>query len=76
MKIKIAVLLTTYNSSNFIEDQIKSILNQEHVDPYIYVSDDKSSDNTLEIIEDICPQESYELIQNESKFGKPGLNFF
>ncbi len=51
--MKLSVALCTYNGSKYIEKQIKSILNQELAVDEIVVCDDKSSDNTIEIIEAI-----------------------
>lgn len=48
---KIAVLMSTYNGEQFIEEQMKSLAGQrcEH-EIHIYVRDDGSSDNTINII--------------------------
>lgn len=73
---KIAVLLTTYNSHSFIEDQLKSIINQEMVDVTIFISDDFSKDNTLDIAKGIVPKDKLIILNNAAPFGKPGLNFF
>ena len=73
---KIAVLLTTYNSQSFIEEQLKSILNQEKVNVTIFISDDFSKDNTLDIAKKIIPKEKLIILNNDKPFGKPGLNFF
>lgn len=47
---RIAVLLATYNGSLFLEEQLLSILNQKQVTFDLFISDDNSSDNTLDII--------------------------
>ena len=49
----IAVILPTFNGSKFLEKQIISILNQKHVNVTIYIFDDDSNDNTIEIINKI-----------------------
>lgn len=49
-KIKVAILLTTCNSEKFIQEQIDSILKQKNIKPEFYISDDCSSDQTLNII--------------------------
>lgn len=46
----IAVILCTYNGENFIKEQIDSILNQSYQNFTIYISDDGSSDKTLDIV--------------------------
>lgn len=50
--MNIAILLATYNSSNFIREQLDSLYNQTLLDWTIYVHDDGSTDNTLDIIEE------------------------
>ena len=49
----IAVILPTFNGSKFLEKQINSILNQKYVSVTIYIFDDDSNDNTIEIINKI-----------------------
>ena len=47
----IAILLCTYNSKNFLEEQLDSIAKQSHANWQVWVSDDGSQDNTIKIIE-------------------------
>ena len=50
--MKIAVLMSTYNGERFLEKQLKSLAGQTVIENMtVYVRDDASSDNTLEIIE-------------------------
>lgn len=51
-KTSVAVLMATYNGGLFIKEQIESILDQDSSDWTLYIRDDGSSDNTLEIIND------------------------
>ena len=44
---KVAILLPTYNGEEFIEKQIKSILNQLDVSLTLFIYDDNSEDNTF-----------------------------
>ncbi len=46
----VAILMATYNGARFIQEQIDSILNQKEADVHFYISDDGSSDSTLDII--------------------------
>jgi len=46
----ISVCIATFNGEKYIEKQIKSILSQLKEDDEIIISDDYSTDNTLEII--------------------------
>ena len=52
----VLVLLATYNGAPFIEEQLRSILDQERVDVRVLVSDDGSTDGTLEIIAGLADQ--------------------
>ena len=45
---RIAVLLASYNGVRWLPDQIQSILDQDGVAPTIFVSDDGSSDGSME----------------------------
>lgn len=49
---KIDILLATYNGEKFVKDQIESILNQTYEDFNLIISDDASTDNTLNILEE------------------------
>lgn len=48
------VAITSYNGDEFIRQQIESILNQKVLPEEIVVSDDGSTDNTVEIVKDIA----------------------
>jgi rhamnosyltransferase len=48
LRPKVLVLLAAYNGSRWIGEQIRSILNQSEVDVHLVVSDDGSTDDTLE----------------------------
>lgn len=47
----IAILLTTYNSALFLDELLKSILNQTYINWTLYIRDDGSDDSTLKIIQ-------------------------
>lgn len=53
-KLKIAVVMSTYNGEKYIKSQLESILNQkfnhDKFELHIYIRDDGSSDSTLKII--------------------------
>jgi glycosyltransferase involved in cell wall biosynthesis len=51
MKDKISVAMATYNGAKFIKEQLSSILNQLGEEDEVVISDNYSTDNTLEIIE-------------------------
>lgn len=45
----VLVIMATYNGSDYISDQIDSILSQESVNVNLIINDDKSSDDTVKI---------------------------
>lgn len=49
---KVLILLSTYNGSSFIKEQIDSLLSQINVDIQILVRDDGSSDATTSILQE------------------------
>lgn len=56
---KIAILMSTYNGSKYLEEQLKSLLelDSEELDIKIIVRDDGSTDNTLEILKKYSEEE-------------------
>ncbi|MEJ1230391.1 MAG: glycosyltransferase [Galbitalea sp.] len=50
MSLSVSVALCTYNSARFIEEQVESILNQTLLPAEVVVSDDGSTDDTLDRI--------------------------
>lgn len=71
---RVAVLMASHNGSAFIREQINSILGQENVHVHVFVSDDGSTDNTLEHVS-AYPIESVTLLPTV-KSGGPAQNFF
>lgn len=49
--MKITILMSTYNGSKFLNEQIESLRNQIDVRASIIVRDDGSTDNTIDILE-------------------------
>ncbi len=47
----ITVLMSTYNGSKYLKEQIESILNQKNVSVRLIIRDDCSTDKTVEILE-------------------------
>jgi glycosyltransferase involved in cell wall biosynthesis len=62
-KAVIGVLLCTYNGEQYLSQQIDSIIDQSHENWKIYVSDDGSTDNTLQILESYKKQLGEERLQ-------------
>ena len=74
---KIAVLLASYNGTKYIKEQVDSILNQKEVDVTIFVSDDLSTDKTVEYLQDIYKySKNIVYLPSGLKFGAAGKNFF
>eukprot|EP01132_Coremiostelium_polycephalum_P010412 gene10412-12785_t len=74
--MKVLVLLAAYNGGLYIEEQISSILNQEKVSVDIIISDDNSSDQTVDIIEGMMKQgSSITLIRKDKGSGSAAKNF-
>ena len=50
--------MAAYNGGKFIEEQINSIINQTYTNWVLYIRDDGSTDNTVEIINEYCKKDS------------------
>ena len=50
---KISILLCSFNGERFIKEQINSIRKQSYSNWHLFISDDGSTDNTVEIIQSI-----------------------
>ncbi len=74
---KIAVLLAAYNGEKFIQRQIITILEQKNVHVTIFISIDKSSDNTEAIVDGLINKyNNIVKLDHNYSFGKASLNFF
>ena len=56
--VKVSVVVCTYNGERFLAEQLQSILDQTHPPDDIIVSDDGSSDSTLDIVGEFCSRDS------------------
>ena len=65
---RISVCMAAYNGEKYIAEQLKSILPQLGEDDEIIVSDDGSTDKTLEIVRGFC-DERISIISNELEHG-------
>ena len=67
------VLTTTYNCENFVEKSLLSIMSQRFKDFKCYITDDMSTDNTVDVIKKtILGDERFILIENQEKMYQPG----
>ncbi|MET4654173.1 glycosyltransferase involved in cell wall biosynthesis [Exiguobacterium sp. PvP048] len=46
----VSVLMSTFNGEKFLKEQIDSVVNQKQIDLKIFVRDDGSTDNTMQIL--------------------------
>ena len=70
---EISVCIATFNGEKYIRDQISSILGQLSQGDEIIITDDGSTDNTLEILEDF-KDPRIKIHQNKNRLG-PVYNF-
>lgn len=74
--VKVLVLMASYNGEKYIKEQINSILEQKNVAVEILISDDKSSDNTIPIVETMISQGlPIKLIKRKVGTGSAARNF-
>ncbi len=74
---KISVLMSTYNGGKYLQEQIESILNQKLIEYEIelFVRDDGSTDNTLEILKEYENKSLLRLEIGDQNLG-PALSFW
>lgn len=63
---KIAVLLSAYNGDKYIEEQIASIYHQKYTDFQLYVRDDGSKKEFVELLKKLQLKYGFELITGEN----------
>jgi glycosyltransferase involved in cell wall biosynthesis len=67
------ILTTTYNCENYIEKCLFSIMSQTFTDFKCYITDDLSTDNTVNIIKKTISKDNrFILIENKTKMYQPG----
>lgn len=72
----VEILIALYNSSKYIREQIESIENQTYKNIKIIVRDDDSTDNTLDIIEELKNKyHNIQIVFDNVKCGNPKDNF-
>ena len=73
----IDICLATYNGAKYLDVQIASIVTQTYKDWNLYIHDDGSTDNTIEIVKKWEKLDSrIQFIDDEVKHLGPGNNFF
>jgi len=68
---QVSVCLPTYNGAQFVRFAIESVLNQSYSDFELIVSDDASTDGTLEIVSDVR-DERLRVYRNTTRLGLVG----
>ncbi len=71
MKKTISVAIATYNGGHYLKEQLNSIYHQDLIPDEVVVSDDGSTDNTLEILEEF--HQIYGLTYSQNP-GEHGVN--
>ena len=61
--MKISIVMTAYNMEQYIEEAMRSCLNQTYKDIELIVIEDCSTDNTLSIIEKVAEELKEILLQ-------------
>ena len=51
IKPQVEILMATYNGSKYLSEQLDSIVKQSYTNWHLTISDDKSSDDTIDIID-------------------------
>ena len=70
------IIISSYNGEKYITEQINSILNQTYINWELIIADDKSNDNTMNILENFCKKNSkITFYRNKNKLG-PTESFF
>ena len=67
------ILTTTYNCENYVEKSLLSIMSQRFKDFKCYITDDMSTDNTVDVIKKtINGDDRFILIENKTKMFQAG----
>lgn len=72
---RVTVLLSTYNGSKFLQQQLDSLYEQTYPDVRILVRDDGSSDSTRNILQDEQSKGRLDILEGHGNLG-PALSFF
>lgn len=75
MKPKISVIMSVYNSQEYLKDAVESILNQSFREFEFLIIDDNSNDESLKILESFKDKRIKLFKQNENKGLTFNLNF-
>jgi glycosyltransferase involved in cell wall biosynthesis len=67
----VSVAMATYNGARYLRQQLDSLAAQSHAPSELVITDDSSTDNTLEIVRDFAVKVPFPVFihQNESRLG-------
>lgn len=73
INFRTSVVIATYNGENFITEQLNSIFNQTLLPDEVIISDDLSTDNTVEIVKQFIKvndlKAQWKIIRNQENLG-------
>lgn len=73
---RIDILLATYNGEQYIHEQIQSIITQKYTNWTLLISDDCSSDDTLNILREYEKMDSrIHIVSHGIRYGSAQANF-
>jgi len=70
---KVSIIIPAYNRAKFIEETIKSVLNQTIEDLEVIIVDDGSTDGTKKIIENLSEKDNRIRYFYQNNHGKPSI---
>lgn len=72
--MKISIAMATYNGEAYLQEQLDSFIRQTRQPDQLVVSDDGSTDGTLEILETFCSVAPFEvrILKNQENLGYAG----
>ena len=68
--MKLSIIIPVYNEVKTLEEILKRIKNQTHIDKEIILIDDYSTDGSRELIENKLKLQVDKILLNEKNFGK------
>ncbi|MBD3201961.1 MAG: glycosyltransferase [Candidatus Lokiarchaeota archaeon] len=70
--ISFSIIMANYNSSEYVEQSIKSVINQTYENWELIIVDDCSTDNSREVIENYTVHNKIELFKTRKNLGYSG----
>ena len=73
----VAIMMATYNGGHYLREQIESLLSQTYTEWILFIRDDESKDNTLEIVNEYVKKYPEKVISVANHSDKHGarMNF-